>query len=378
MSSSEQWGTKPLETDDFDILNNPPRNRQGSSNSYDSGYGSSRSAIKPSHINANSYCGRHSDRYRFGRHSIGKLWRQITRRRNTTKSGAQTASLRHIPVINDGGPGKGALRSDIVQKCRKTIRHLKLTETSTKIKGEGKDKAGEKHGDEVETEPEVEATASHKPARPATIRSMSTLSALPTDLNHNQRTAATKPAQNISPHPVSSNDDLTGDDSELTDSNDASSSDGTWSLESVSRALKSPGVTTCTILSQYQARLVDSLMSEFHSLINSESVVARSRAASEGSSNNCSGSSGSSTREDTTPSSGRGTKKRQRDQGVGDRSDKDQDQDSGPSKMQRIQSPSPSTVSKKLACPYFRHHPAYHTRYRSCAGPGWPTVHRVK
>jgi hypothetical protein len=33
---------------------------------------------------------------------------------------------------------------------------------------------------------------------------------------------------------------------------------------------------------------------------------------------------------------------------------------------------------KFLACPYFQHNPQKYSSQRSCPGPGWPTVHRVK
>ena len=35
-------------------------------------------------------------------------------------------------------------------------------------------------------------------------------------------------------------------------------------------------------------------------------------------------------------------------------------------------------VSKKLACPYFKHSPQKYHSLQSCPGPGWDTVHRVK
>lgn len=33
---------------------------------------------------------------------------------------------------------------------------------------------------------------------------------------------------------------------------------------------------------------------------------------------------------------------------------------------------------KNFGCPFFKHSPADHLRFQSCAGPGFPTVHRVK
>jgi hypothetical protein len=36
------------------------------------------------------------------------------------------------------------------------------------------------------------------------------------------------------------------------------------------------------------------------------------------------------------------------------------------------------TLHLRLACPFFKRNPDVHQRWRSCAGPGWDTVHRVK
>ncbi|KAL3298271.1 Nicotinate-nucleotide diphosphorylase [Colletotrichum asianum] len=33
---------------------------------------------------------------------------------------------------------------------------------------------------------------------------------------------------------------------------------------------------------------------------------------------------------------------------------------------------------RKLACPFYRRNPERHKRHRSCAGPGWSTIHRLK
>ncbi|KAI0882634.1 uncharacterized protein GGS22DRAFT_191224 [Annulohypoxylon maeteangense] len=35
-------------------------------------------------------------------------------------------------------------------------------------------------------------------------------------------------------------------------------------------------------------------------------------------------------------------------------------------------------AEKKFACPFYKHDPRAHNKHRSCAGPGWPSLHRVK
>jgi hypothetical protein len=33
---------------------------------------------------------------------------------------------------------------------------------------------------------------------------------------------------------------------------------------------------------------------------------------------------------------------------------------------------------QRLACPFYQHNPSKHTKWTSCAGPGWKTIHRLK
>jgi hypothetical protein len=37
-------------------------------------------AASPKHVNANSYCGRHSKEYLFGGKGFGDLWRAVTKK----------------------------------------------------------------------------------------------------------------------------------------------------------------------------------------------------------------------------------------------------------------------------------------------------------
>jgi hypothetical protein len=38
----------------------------------------------------------------------------------------------------------------------------------------------------------------------------------------------------------------------------------------------------------------------------------------------------------------------------------------------------PPLVDRKFACPFFKRHPDKHRKWRSCSGPGWDTIHRLK
>jgi len=56
------------------------------------------------------------------------------------------------------------------------------------------------------------------------------------------------------------------------------------------------------------------------------------------------------------------------------------DDDSEPGKRRKIRDPSDHSLSKnhKFACPFFKRQPEKYKSYRSCPGPGWDTVHRLK
>ncbi|KAK0636746.1 hypothetical protein B0T17DRAFT_89192 [Bombardia bombarda] len=47
-------------------------------------------------------------------------------------------------------------------------------------------------------------------------------------------------------------------------------------------------------------------------------------------------------------------------------------------KRSRVGSPQYEADSRRFACPFYRRNPKKHLKHRSCAGPGWPSVHRVK
>lgn len=56
------------------------------------------------------------------------------------------------------------------------------------------------------------------------------------------------------------------------------------------------------------------------------------------------------------------------------------DDDGEPGKRRKIREPSDHSPGKnhKFACPFFKRHPEKYKSYRSCPGPGWDTVHRLK
>lgn len=57
----------------------------------------------------------------------------------------------------------------------------------------------------------------------------------------------------------------------------------------------------------------------------------------------------------------------------------DQDED-GPNKRRRVSitTTEDSEVGPRFACPFYKHDPSRYRNRRTCPGPGWPTVHRMK
>ncbi|KAK3692214.1 hypothetical protein B0T22DRAFT_435524 [Podospora appendiculata] len=78
MSSSPKSadsGHRSYSSDDYPEYSPPPSySRKASESSVGS------SSKKAKGVNAHSYCGRHSDQYLFGGHSIGELWRSVTKK----------------------------------------------------------------------------------------------------------------------------------------------------------------------------------------------------------------------------------------------------------------------------------------------------------
>jgi hypothetical protein len=61
--------------------------------------------------------------------------------------------------------------------------------------------------------------------------------------------------------------------------------------------------------------------------------------------------------------------------------DSTEDQASGVADAREVKKRRPvgdDEVGRRLACPYFKRDPRKYSEERSCVGPGWRTVHRVK
>jgi hypothetical protein len=65
---------------------------------------------------------------------------------------------------------------------------------------------------------------------------------------------------------------------------------------------------------------------------------------------------------------------------IGDHSpNEDQgDDDNSRKQPRKLTGPSLDRTQSRFACPFFKRNPEVNRKWRSCAGPGWATVHRVK
>ena len=150
--------------------------------------------------------------------------------------------------------------------------------------------------------------------------------------------------------------------------NESSEAENTSSESSSESSFISP------VIEAYKRDAVEGLMAEFEALLD-HSLGVRSRATSTGSSN------GSS-----PPRSSAEQPSQQRDSGRGKRKERDEDDsrssrgggDDDRYKKVHVEGPSNDLSPRKFACPYYRRNSQKHKKHRSCAGPGWISVHRVK
>jgi len=128
------------------------------------------------------------------------------------------------------------------------------------------------------------------------------------------------------------------------------------------------------VLGLARRRIIDRLMSEIHALLD-QHIEFRSRSGSTESSHSQAPSPFLPDQSTKASSSGR---KRPNDRGEGSEIPGNDPGDNRSSKRLRISSPEPVIQPRKLACPYYKRSPRKHQKYRSCAGPGWMSCHRVK
>lgn len=124
-------------------------------------------------------------------------------------------------------------------------------------------------------------------------------------------------------------------------------------------------------------KLVDSLMREFYSTFDAKSNVITHGSDSSPSSRHQ--STGSDPLVNNSQlSSGGGSKRKVSDD---DSPTRENDEEYSKKRPKRGEPPAEDDQTnslKKLACPYFKRNPRKYQKCRSCPGPGWDTVHRLK
>jgi len=128
------------------------------------------------------------------------------------------------------------------------------------------------------------------------------------------------------------------------------------------------------ILDESLRQIVDRLMLEVRVLLNRQ-IGIRSRTDSAQSSRSQSFEQDAA--RESAGNSGN-NRKRSRDDDSGSEMPEDGSGDGSPAKRQKINVPAANDKTRKLACPYYKRNPGLHQKYRSCAGPGWSSCHRVK
>ncbi|KAI1459618.1 hypothetical protein F4805DRAFT_419639 [Annulohypoxylon moriforme] len=139
------------------------------------------------------------------------------------------------------------------------------------------------------------------------------------------------------------------------------------------------------LLTRYEQKnfLLERLMSYFYELFSScRSPVLITTAANSdresrtevnGSSGSLDNTIGSTSGSSNAPDHSMGAERKRVSK---ERDDEDRDEDR-PGKRTRVIGDK-NTCSRKLACPYFKKDPEHFQLARSCSGPGWDTVHRIK
>jgi len=152
------------------------------------------------------------------------------------------------------------------------------------------------------------------------------------------------------------------------ENNESSEAETTSSEASSESSFISP------VIEAYKREAVEGLMAEFKALLD-HSLGVRSRTTSTGSSNSSSPPRSSAEQPSQQGVRGGGKRKeRDEDDSRSSRGDGDDDR----YKKVQVEGPPNDLSPRKFACPYYRRNSQKHKKHRSCAGPGWISVHRVK
>jgi hypothetical protein len=187
--------------------------------------------------------------------------------------------------------------------------------------------------------------------------------------------ASTPPAEERATPSTILDEDMADTEEELSESeiSFSSSDSSTSSWPSSPNSAERDSLVT-PVLDESRKQIVDRLMLEVRILLNRE-IGIRTRSGSDKSSPRQSVERNLAGEATGNPNN---NSKRSRDDGSDSEMPGDGSGDGGPSKRQMTTILATDDMSRKLACPYYKRNPGLHRKYRSCAGPGWSTCHRVK
>jgi hypothetical protein len=135
-----------------------------------------------------------------------------------------------------------------------------------------------------------------------------------------------------------------------------------------------------TVMRPLQHELVDRAMDELYSVFTAPSPAMRSHAGSDGTTASQSGPPASG----SVSISGNGNRDRKRhldDDDISRGGDNGNEDGNRPNKRPRLGDGNPkirSVNNQKFACPFYKRFPEKYKNFRSCPGPGWDEIHRVK
>jgi hypothetical protein len=131
----------------------------------------------------------------------------------------------------------------------------------------------------------------------------------------------------------------------------------------------------------WKSHFLHSLMTDVQSLMGGKSASCTSCTSSQDSPQcNTFSTEGSAGDSSTSPRPRKRLKRglepsNKEEEEEAEESDDDRERDKGKAK---ISIDTKSIKERKFACPYYQRNPELHSHYRSCAGPGWSSIHRLK
>ena len=129
------------------------------------------------------------------------------------------------------------------------------------------------------------------------------------------------------------------------------------------------------ILGFAKQKLIKNIMIELHSLLGWNTAFRARDSSADTSESHCAGGLNASASSERSSN----LKRKRNNKRDSNSQPPEDDRNNRPSKLPKLGSSSPhGNLSLRFACPYFKRNPGRHKESRTCAGPGWESVHRVK